>query len=149
MKGHIARGFVAWLLTAQLLGGVASAEPMWCEEDPVFVFKGKVVDVVTGFSGEHVPKIKGSILFELELPSNAGTAVGIGAAIQVPQEVRITYTLPPYDGVGAMPVLVHVTVIATEDFATRTRVTGSAEGLFFVDGRSNARVMIPLRFLVD
>jgi hypothetical protein len=146
--GLRATALVGALLVFQQLAGVGSADSSWCEEDPVFVFDGKAVDVVTGFSDENVPKVKGAILFELELPVNAGPAVALGAALRVPQDVRISYTLPAYGGTGAIPVLVHVTVPADGDFATRTRITGTAEGLFFVDGWSNQRVTIPLRFLV-
>lgn len=132
-------------------GNAASAEgPVWCEEDPVFVFgTGKVVDVVTGFGGENVAKIRGAIVFELELPVNAGAAAAAGAAIQVPQEVRISYTLPPYDGGRVIPALVHVSVDADGEFETVTRVTGTAEGVMWVRGRANQRTTIALRFALD
>ncbi len=131
-----------------VMGGVASADPIWCEEDPVYSFGGRTVDVTTGFESTYLDAISGPILFELELPTNAPPAVALGVAVRVPQQVRISYTLPAWAGQGEIAAIAYVTVSAKADFDTRTRLTGTTDIVAIVAGRSNQRTVIPLHFTI-
>lgn len=106
-------------LATDALGG-----PEWCEDDPVFVVNGAILDVTTAFPAENVGDIKDPIEFELVVPENVTAAV-VSLPGAVPATATITYSLPAYSGIGGIPVVVNVTVKASAHFETLTRVTGA------------------------
>ncbi|HEV8535566.1 MAG TPA: hypothetical protein VGR87_07590 [Candidatus Limnocylindria bacterium] len=110
--------------SAFALGGDASAGLQWCEDDPVFVVNGAIIDVTTAFPSEHMSSIKGPIEFELLVPANATAAV-VALPGAVPATGKVTHSLPAYRGLLAVPVVVRVTVPASASFEIRTRVTGT------------------------
>jgi hypothetical protein len=102
----------------------AFAGHQWCEEDPTFAVNGRVVDVTTTFDGAHKSKIKGSVHFDLQVPSNA-IAVVLSLPGSVPVTASISRTLPPYRGLlSEIPVIVTVSMNASSSFPTYTHVTG-------------------------
>jgi hypothetical protein len=117
------------LFLATLIVGLSSrpalAGVQWCEQDPVVVINGTPVDIVSKLPYAEIPNVSGSVLFHVELPANTLLATAIVLPAQLPQEVRITRSLPAWSGLGQMPAVVHVTVRATTDFETRTTVTGT------------------------
>jgi hypothetical protein len=133
---------VACLVTTLLLASAAWAGPQWCEEDPEFVVNGSIVDVTTLFPAKYATSVKGSVHFDMQVPSNAVAAV-LALPGTVPVTASISYTLPAYDGIGQIPVVVTVSMSATKKFDTYTQVTG-LQGLLVsgVDGTSAAPTRI-------
>jgi len=116
---------VAFALSTLLLGFDADAGVQWCEEDPVFMVNGAIVDVTTAFPAGYASTIKEPVAFELLVPSNAvATVVSLPGA--VPMTAKISNILPA-DGLLSLgvPVIVKVTVKATGSFDTKTKVTGT------------------------
>jgi hypothetical protein len=111
-------------LSTLVLSSVALAEPTWCEEDPVFVVNGLAVDVTTGFDGAELQYVDG-IDFVLEVPANVTASASLAASVYVPITATVTRTLDAWTGVGAIPVVAHVTVNGKRSFDTATRVTGT------------------------
>jgi hypothetical protein len=105
------------------LGAGAVAGPEWCEEDPVFMVNGALLDVTTSFPWEEADKVK-EVEFELLVPVNVVADV-VSLPSRVPTTATITYSLPAYWGVGELPVIVRVTVKASGEFDILTRVTGT------------------------
>jgi hypothetical protein len=105
------------------MGGRAVAGPEWCEEDPIFMVNGALIDVTTGFPSQYLASIQG-ITFELLVPSNV-----VASVVSIPGNVPITGLVTPslaeYNGIGQIPVVVLVTVTSTETFQTSTRITGT------------------------
>ena len=128
----LSSGFSAILAISTLaLSGPARAGDEWCEDDPVFMVNGAIVDVTTSFPADAVVLIS-EVDFELLVPSNVSASV-ISIPSNVPTTATITPSLDPYWGFGAVPIVVSVRVRATGDFGTITRVTGtyaSSPGLF-------------------
>jgi hypothetical protein len=121
-----ALGFSAsLLLSATVLSESASASPQWCEEDPVFLVNGALVDVSTVFPASYTSTVQGPVAFELLVPSNAVAAV-VSLPGDIPMTAKITHSLPATGllSVG-VPVVVKVTVKATASFDTKTSVTGT------------------------
>ena len=114
--------FIAVLISTLLLSSSALAAPQWCEEDPEFLVNGAIVDVTTWFSGQYAATTK-SVHFDMQVPSNAVAAV-LSLPGTVPVTASISPTLPPYYGVGSVPVVVTVTVDSTSNFQHVTTVTG-------------------------
>lgn len=115
--------------TAVLVGTSAWAGPQWCEEDPEFVVNGRVVDVTTLFDGAYASAVKGSVHFDMQVPSNAVAAV-LSLPGTVPVTASISPTLPPYYGLASdIPVVVTVSMNATASFTTYTYVTGAQQAL--------------------
>ena len=129
--------FVFALLISTLSAGKADAGVEWCSEDPVFVVNGNIVDVTTTFPAQYANSIKGPVVFELLVPENSIAAV-VTISGKVPLEGKVTKSLPRWWGLLGLPVVVRVTLNATQSFETVTRVTGTA--LFLtttVKGKSN------------
>ena len=129
--------FVFALLMSTIPVGQADAGVEWCSEDPVFIVNGNIVDVTTSFPAKYVDSIRGPVVFELLVPENSIAAV-VTISGQVPLEGKVTKSLPRWWGLLGLPVVVRVTLNATQSFDTVTRVTGT--GLFLtttVNGKSN------------
>ena len=126
---RIPMALVAFVVATSLLGGSVWAGPQWCEEDPQFMVNGRVVDVTTLFEGQYASTVRGSVHFDMQVPSNAVAAV-VSLPGTVPVTASISYTLPPYYGVGGeIPVIVTVSMKATASFPTYTLVTGTYDRL--------------------
>ena len=141
--------FVFALLISTMPAGKADAGVEWCSEDPIFIVNGNLVDVTTSFPADFIKSIKGPVVFELLVPENAIAAV-VTVSGRVPLQGKVTKSLPRWWGLLGLPVVVRVTLNATDSFETQTRVTGT--GLFLtttVNGRSNQvttagyRVLLP------
>ena len=129
--------FVFALLISTLSAGKADAGVEWCSEDPVFIVNGNIVDVTTSFPAQYVNSVKGPVVFELLVPENSIAAV-VTISGRVPLQGKVTRSLPRWWGLLGLPVVVRVTLNATQSFETVTRVTGTA--LFLtttVKGKSN------------
>ncbi|HEV8468326.1 MAG TPA: hypothetical protein VGR46_01860 [Candidatus Limnocylindria bacterium] len=116
---------VCLVISTLALGAGATASPQWCEEDPVFVVNGALLDVSTVFPAEYISTVKGPVAFELLVPSNAVAAV-VALPGDIPMTAKITRSLPA-DGLLSLgvPVVVKVTVTASRSFETKTKVTGT------------------------
>lgn len=155
------------LVSAWFMGVPALAGPEWCEEDPIFLVNGALIDVTTGFPSAYVASIQ-NVTFELLVPSNVIASV-VSIPGNVPITALVTPSLPAYDGIGQIPVVVNVTVTSPETFNTSTRITGtyfesvfmsatlgvtSTEvrvvtdgGLQYVPGQSNTTTQVGYRLL--
>ncbi len=126
---RIPMGILAFVVATSLLGGSVWAGPQWCEEDPQFVVNGRAVDVTMLFEGQYASKVKGSVHFDMQVPSNAVAAV-VALPGTVPVTASISYTLPPHYGLlQEIPVIVTVSMKASASFPTYTLVTGTYEKL--------------------
>jgi hypothetical protein len=116
---------LALVISTLALGAGASASPQWCEEDPVFLVNGALVDVTTQFPGAYAGSVKDPIAFELLVPSNAIAAV-VALPGDLPMTAKITKSLPATGLLSlGVPVIVKVTVKASASFDTKTNVTGT------------------------
>lgn len=117
--------FVATLLAStSLLTSAAWAGPQWCEEDPEFVVNGAVIDVTTLLPSSYVSSVSGAVNFDVQVPSNA-VAAPVSLPGAIPVTASISRTLPAYYGIGALPVVVTVTMKASVAFTTYTMVSGT------------------------
>jgi hypothetical protein len=116
--------FLAFLATMSLLGSAAWAGPQWCEEDPEFLVNGSIVDVTTLFPASYATYVKGSVNFDMQVPSNV-VAYAVSLPGTIPVTASISRTLPAYYGIGKIPVVVTVSMSATTSFQTYTQVTGT------------------------
>lgn len=125
------------------LGAGAEAGVQWCEEDPVFVVNGAILDVTTAFPAEVSSSIKEPVAFELLVPSNAIAAV-VALPGAVPMTAKITKSLPATGLLSlGVPVVVKVTVKASKTFDTKTKVTGTYLWLSStVYGKSNVTTQV-------
>jgi hypothetical protein len=115
---------LAFFAASSLQGSFAVAGHQWCEEDPEFLVNGRVVDVSMFFERSHAAKVKGSVHFDMQVPSNAVAAV-VSLPGTIPVTASISRTLPPYYGlVSQIPVVVTVSMNASASFPTYTLVTG-------------------------
>jgi hypothetical protein len=148
-KFFSAFSFSACMVISTLtLGATATASPQWCEEDPVFVVNGSLVDVTTAFPADFISSIKEPVAFELLVPSNAIAAV-VSLPGDVPLTAKITKSLPA-DGLLSLgtPVVVKVTVKANKSFDTKTKVTGTYLWLSStVYGKSNVTTHVSYTLL--
>ena len=130
--------FVFALLMSTIPAGQADAGVEWCSEDPVFIVNGNIVDVTTSFPAKYVDSINGPVVFELLVPENSTAAV-VTISGKVPLQGKVTKSLPRWWGLLGLPVVVRVTLNASQSFETVTRVTGT--GMLFltttVNGSSN------------
>jgi len=134
---RLAYVFVFALLVTMLSAGKADAGFEWCSEDPTFVVNGNVIDINTTFLAKYASSVKGPVVVELLVPSNAIAAL-LTLPGTVPVEGKITKSLPRWWGLLNMPVVARVTVNATGSFDTYTRAIGT--GLWLtttVNGKSN------------
>src|SRR6266581_282701 len=116
-------GAFAFLASALTLQATAMAGPQWCEEDPEFLVNGAVVDVTTWFAGNYASSVTVSVNFNMQVPSNVVAAV-LSLPGTVPVTASITRNLPAYYGIGKIPVVVTVSMNASQSFTTTTTVTG-------------------------
>jgi hypothetical protein len=134
---------VAFSISTFGLGLDAEAGQHWCEDDPVFMVNGALVDVTTAFPAAFVDTIKEPVAFELLVPSNAiATVVSLPGA--VPMTARISKVLPA-DGFLSLgvPVIVKVTIKSSHSFETRTKITGTYFWLSStVYGKSNVTTQV-------
>ena len=140
--------FVFALLMSTTGVGQADAGVEWCSEDPVFIVNGNIVDVTTSFPAKYVRSIKGPVVFELLVPENSIAAV-VTISGRVPLQGKVTKSLPRWWGLLGLPVVVRVTLDASESFETQTRVTGT--GLFLttnVKGKSNQVTVASYKLLL-
>ena len=134
---RLAYAFVFALLVTMLSAGKADAGFEWCSEDPTFVVNGNVIDINTLFPAKYASSVKGAVLVELLVPSNAIAAV-LTLPGSVPVQGKVTKSLPAWWGLLNMPVVARVTVNASASFDTYTRAIGT--GLWLsttVSGKSN------------
>jgi hypothetical protein len=115
----------------------------WCEEDPVFMVNGALVDVTTAFPADYTSTITDAVHFEVLVPSNATAAV-VSLPAAVPTTAKISKVLPATGLLNfGVPVIVKVTVRATASFETRTKITGTYWWLSStVYGRSNETTQV-------
>jgi len=120
---------LALLVCTLTFGSTAWAGPQWCEEDPVFLVNGAIVDVSTQFSGAYASSISGSVHYDLQVPSNV-LAVVVSLPGTVPVTASISRTLPAYWGLLRIPVVVTVSMKSSQTFTHYTTVTGLAGSVF-------------------
>ena len=121
---------LAFLLSSFATGQQAMAGTQWCEEDPVFLVNGSVMDVTTVFDKAHASRIKGTVHFDLQIPANA-VAVALALPGDVPVSASIRRTLPANWSLLTVPVLLTVTMDTSgASFTTYTKVTGTAGRIF-------------------
>jgi hypothetical protein len=140
--------FVFALLMSTIPAGQADAGVEWCSEDPVFIVNGNIVDVTTSFPAKYISSIKGPVVFELLVPENSIAAV-VTISGRVPLQGKVTKSLPRWWGLIGLPVVVRVSLQATQSFETQTRVTGT--GLFLttnVKGKSNQVTVASYKLLL-
>ncbi|MGH2471505.1 MAG: hypothetical protein ACRDG6_03745 [Candidatus Limnocylindria bacterium] len=134
---------VAFVISTLVLGLDADAGVQWCEEDPVFIVNGALVDVTTAFPAAYISTIKEPVAFELLVPSNAVAAV-VSLPGAVPMTAKISNVLPADSLLSlGVPVIVKVTVKASHSFETRTKITGTYLWLSStVYGKSNTTTQV-------
>ena len=116
---------VAFALSTLVLGLDAAAGVQWCEEDPVFMVNGALVDVTTAFPADYLSTIKEPVALELLLPTDAIAAV-VALPGAVPMTAKISRVLPAIGFLSlGVPVIVKVTIKATASFDTKTKVAGT------------------------
>ena len=120
---------LAFVVSSFAMQQEAFAGVQWCEEDPVFLVNGGLVDITTKFEAKYVSKIKGSIHFDLQIPANA---VGLVLSLPAnpPATASVRRTLPANWSLLTTPVVLTVTMDASgESFPTYTRVLGTGARL--------------------
>jgi hypothetical protein len=115
---------LAFFAATSAQAGSAFAGHQWCEEDPEFLVNGALVDVTTVFPGAYAGKVS-SVHFDLQVPSNS-LAIVLSLPGTVPVTASISRTLPPYNGLLAVPVVLTVTMNTKTSFSHSTHVTGLA-----------------------
>ena len=125
IKIRMALMALAFVVSSFAMQGSAHAGPQWCEEDPVFLVNGALVDITTTFEYKYIDKIKGTVHFDLQVPENA-VAVVVSLPGTVPVSASIRRTLPRSWSLLSVPVVLTVTMDASgSSFPTYTRVTGT------------------------
>jgi len=116
---------VAFSFSTLVMGLDANAGVQWCEEDPVFLVNGALLDITTAFPAVYQDTIKEPVAIELLVPTNAvATVVSLPGA--VPMTAKISKALPATGLLSlGVPVVVKVTVKASASFDTKTKVTGT------------------------
>jgi hypothetical protein len=116
---------LAFVVSSFAMQGQADAGVQWCEEDPVFLVNGALVDITTKFEAKYVSKIKGAVHFDLQVPANAiGVVVSLPA--NPPATASIRRTLPANWSLLSVPVVLTVSMDASgPSFPTYTRVMGT------------------------
>jgi hypothetical protein len=140
---------LAFTVSALAQGRYAAAGLQWCEEDPVFIVNGALLDVTAAMPADALPSLRGPVEFELLVPANATAAV-VSIPSNIPATAKITRSLPATWGPlsPSVPVVVKVTVSARDSFDTSTRVTGTYLWLSStVWGKSNATTRVSYTLL--
>ena len=114
----------SFAMQQQALAGV-----QWCEEDPLFLVNGGIVDITTKFEAKYVSKINGAVHFDLQIPANAvGVVVSLPA--NPPATASIRRTLPANWSLLTIPVVLTVSMdVSGASFPTYTRVLGTGAEL--------------------
>jgi hypothetical protein len=120
---------LAFVVSSFAMQQEAFAGVQWCEEDPVFLVNGGLVDITTKFEAKYVSKIRGAVHFDLQIPANAiGVVVSLPA--NPPATASIRRTLPANWSLLTVPVVLTVTMDASgASFPTYTRVLGTGAQL--------------------
>lgn len=146
--GGLSRWITAGVLTLAVflgLGGRASAEVSWCEDDPILTVEGRTVRIVTRFAMADLASVTEPVLYEVAVPSNVGRVRVLSLPSPVGGRVVVTHSLEPWSGSGVLPIRVRVTVSAASDFPTWVSVFGQAvEAPLTVGGESNVATVIDL-----
>jgi hypothetical protein len=129
------------------LGGLASAEVLWCEDDPILTVEGRTVHVVSRFAQTDLASVTGPVLYEVAVPSNVGVVHVLTLPSPVADRVIVKHSLEPWSWEGALPMVVRVTVSAKSDFPTWVRVFGPAVEAFTVSGYANSATQISLELV--
>lgn len=120
---------LAFVVSSFAMQQQAFAGVQWCEEDPVFLVNGSLVDITTTFEAKYARSINGTVHFDLQIPSNA-VAVVVSLPGDVPVSASIRRTLPANWSLLTVPVVLTVSMDASgTSFPTYTRVTGTAAQL--------------------
>jgi hypothetical protein len=116
---------MAFCLSTLVLGLDADAGVQWCEEDPIFIVNGALVDITTAFPASYKETLKEPVAIELLVPTNVIAAV-VSLPGDVPMTAKISRVLPAHGLLSlGVPVIVKVTVKSTHSFDTKTKVTGT------------------------
>ena len=140
------------LVTAVLLSLTLSSSPAlagvsWCEDDPVFLLNGGLVDLTTGVPAGAADSVR-SIVYDVRVPSNTLFNAVIVVPSQFPTKATVSATLPAWTGRGEMPVVAYVTVKATKSFEIYTRaVAGNTTLIWNTPGRSNVTTTMKFKVL--
>jgi hypothetical protein len=127
-----------------VLGDGASAEVLWCEDDPILTVEGRTAHLVSRFAQADLASVTGPVLYEVAVPSNVGAVRVRTLPSRVASRVTVTHSLDEWSWEGGLPMSVRVTVSATSDFPTWVRVFGPAVEPFTVSGYSNSATQISL-----
>lgn len=101
---------------------VALAGREWCDEDPIFVVGSSAFHATSSWpAGVSVSGVS----YTLAVPSNVHATVRLPSSA-IPVTVQLSPTLRAWDGSGAMPALLHVTLRAPGASAVRVSVNGTA-----------------------
>ena len=115
----------AAIFVSALLAGQAAAGAHWCEEDPVFLANGNLIDVSTTFDSAHAGSISGPVYFVLFVPRNTLLPAVVSLSGDVPLLGYISPTLPSsFSLLGGTPAILNVWMSAGTSFPTYTRITG-------------------------
>jgi hypothetical protein len=125
LKVRAALMALAFVVSSSAMQQEAVAGVQWCEEDPVFLVNGGIVDITTKFEAKYVSKIEGAVHFDLQIPANAiGVVVSLPA--NPPATASIRRTLPASWSLLTTPVVLTVSMDASgASFPTYTRVLGT------------------------
>jgi hypothetical protein len=114
---------IALAISTLVLAPPANAGTEWCEDDPVFMVNGAIVDVTTALPADAADLVT-EVDFELLVPSNVTAAV-VSIPSNFPTSATITPSLDPYLGIGSVPIVVNVRVRAIGTFDTVTSITAT------------------------
>lgn len=137
----------ALLLSLTMTSTTALAGVSWCEDDPVFLLNGGLVDLVTGIPESSADSVK-SIVYDVRVPSNTLLNAVVTVPSQFPTKATVSRTLPAWSGIGAMPVVAYVTVKASKSFETYTRAIATNSTLLWnTPGKSNTTTTMKFKVL--
>lgn len=116
---------LALFVFSVLVPAQAAAAPHWCEEDPLFLVNGNLVDITTTFLSDHVQSVNGPIHFELQVPENTLLAAVVSIEGDVPVRGYVSRVLPKSSLLSfGVPVVLRVWMDADAPFETYTKITG-------------------------
>ena len=101
---------------------IALAGREWCDEDPIFVVGSSAFHATSSWpSGLTVSGVS----YTLAVPSNVHATVHLPSS-GIPVTVQLSRTLGAWDGTGAVPAMLQVTLRAPGVSAVRVSVNGMA-----------------------
>lgn len=144
---------IAGVISAAIIA-LASAQPaqarglQWCEEDPILMIDGRVVDYTAAIPTVNLPGT--TVHWVFHIPSNvvrasAVTPPALGSK-PIPSTVAIYRDLAPYKLLSAAAVRTTVTVSGTGQFPTIIKVKGTNAVWTTYDGRSNTSLSFGTSF---